>query len=221
MSESFSGKIGIMGGTFDPIHIGHLFLAEEAYSRIGLDKVLIMPSPAPYHRTDKAVTDVRHRINMIKLAIADNPHLEYSDFELTHPGAGYSADTLEAFKAENPGAEIYFIIGGDSLFSIENWKDPERVFKNAVILASKRENEEEGASGSCAANTACSGNDFKAQAEYLRKKYGAAIIDLETPTIGVSSSSIIKKIREGKTIKYHTADSVIEYIQSNRLYIES
>lgn len=216
MSEKYSGKTGIIGGTFDPIHIGHLFLAEGAYEAAGLSVVLFMPSPSPYHRTDKAVSSLSHRVNMVKLAIADNPHFAFSDFEFTHSFGGNTADMLEAFRAENPSAEPYFIMGGDSLFSIESWRDPERVFANAVILASPREGEQDGESGSCGPRTQGS---FFSQAEHLKEKYGARIVNLNTPAIGVSSSGIIKNIREGKTIKYHTVPGVVEYIYKNSLYI--
>ncbi len=227
-------KIGILGGTFDPIHFGHLLLAETAYDRLGLDKVLIMPAPDPYHRTDKDVSDSGHRAAMVQLAVSDNPHLEYSDFEMNLSGPTYTVDTLAAYKQAHPDHELYLIVGGDSLFSMENWKDPVRLFKLAVIVSSKRQNESEGASGSCKPTqmidlddngtddrleAASLHDEFLAQVEYLRTVYGADIIDIDIPNIDISSSDIISRIRDGRSVKYLLPDSVIEYINRNGLYI--
>ncbi len=227
-------KIGILGGTFDPIHFGHLFLAQTALDACGLDKVLIMPSPNPYYRTDKVVTDQTHRVNMINLAIADNPGLELSEFELTLPQPNYTAMTLEAFKIANPDAELFFILGGDSLFSIETWYEPQKLFDSVTILSSKREDEAKGASGSCEAsdNYLDFNNDgindreqvetledeFELQAEFLRRKYNANIINIHVPNIEISSSGIIRRIKAGQSVKYYLPDAVIDYIESNGLY---
>ena len=99
-------KTGIFGGTFDPIHSGHLILAESACDRFGLDKVLFMPAPDPYHRTDKHVTELTHRINMVKLAISGNPRFEFSDFELNLDGPTYTVNTLTEYNKAYPNEEL-------------------------------------------------------------------------------------------------------------------
>lgn len=234
MPMSSKHKIGILGGTFDPIHMGHLFLAETAYDRLGLDKVLLMPAPDPYHRIDKDVSSAEHRAAMVRLAVADNDHLEFSDFEMQITGPTFTADTLSAFCKEYPDADIYLIIGGDSLFSIEHWKDPEKVFSLATIVSSKRENEIKGASGSCLPSEMIDSDhdgiddrtqatslhdEFLIQADYLRNKFGARIIDIDIPNMEISSSDIIKRIREGRSVRYLLPDPVIEYIVDNGLYL--
>ena len=226
-------KIGILGGTFDPIHFGHLFLAETARDAVGLDKVLIMPSPTPYHRKDKVVSDAEHRCNMIKLAIADNPGFEFSDFEI-RINSIYTSETLSALKEEYPDSELYFIIGGDSLFSIESWYNPQAIFYSATILTSKREDQEAGASGICKPSDSFVDFDHdgindreqavtlednvQVQIRYLEEKFGARIVNVHVPNIEISSSKIISRIREGRSIKYYTPDSVIDYINEHNLY---
>ncbi|MGI6072030.1 MAG: nicotinate-nucleotide adenylyltransferase [Lachnospiraceae bacterium] len=228
------GKIGILGGTFDPIHYGHLLLAEAAYDNFGLDKVLLMPTPNPYHRTDKRVSDISSRIDMVKIAIADNPHLEFSDFELKLEGPTYTVNTLTAFKEKYPETELFFIVGGDSLFSMEHWKNVEKLLETATILSSVREEQRKGASGSLKGSTAKSDyngdgtddrmqtddllDEFELQAEYLHRKYGARIHNLNLPSINISSSDIVRRIKAGQSVRYFMPDEVIGYIKDNGLY---
>lgn len=223
-------KIGIFGGTFDPIHMGHLLLAESACCSFGLDKVLFMPTPSPYHRTDKKVLDLSHRISMVKLAIEGNDHFEFSDFEISLPGPTYTYNTLTRFREEYPDTEIYLIIGGDSLFSIEKWYNFRDIFDMAVILSSKRENESKGASGSLGSGTFTSGgmveadssdplhDEFTAKMEELRSRYGARAFDIEMPNIEISSSGIASRVREGRSFRYFVPENVYSYIVDNGLY---
>ncbi|MCQ2513342.1 MAG: nicotinate-nucleotide adenylyltransferase, partial [Lachnospiraceae bacterium] len=131
-------KIGILGGTFDPIHYGHLILAETAYDRFHLDKVLIMPAGDPYFKDlDKVGADL-HRAEMTKIAIWDNPHFEYSDLELKREGNTYTVDTLRILHEEYPNDELFFIIGSDTLYQMEKWNRPEEIFSLATFLTSTR-----------------------------------------------------------------------------------
>ena len=248
-------RIGIFGGTFDPMHLGHLRLAEHACERMGLEKMLIMPTPAPYHRTDKKVSGLEHRINMVKLTIADSKWLEFSDFEINLPGPTYTANTLKEFQNAWPDTEIYLVVGGDSLFSMQYWYQPEEIFSRAVILSSIRTGECGGASGICKAEPgnwqeaaavglaeSITGADQKseltasgaegqlrskehllktkwqAQADRLRNLYGARICDIEMPLTDISSSDIVRRVREGLSIEGLVKDSVAEYIFRNGLY---
>ena len=222
-------KIGLFGGTFDPIHIGHLFLAEAAYDKFGLDRVLFMPNPRPYHREKDNITPLSDRINMTKLAIEDNDHFEFSDFEIDLKGETYTSRTLEAFHEKYPDAELYFILGGDSLFSIEYWKDPEKIFALAVILSGKRQGQQRGATGILhpdheggldrARREAENTNDIlDDKIRDLKDRFNAEIYNLYVPNIEISSSDIKARIRDGMSIKYCTPDKVAGYIYEKGLY---
>ncbi len=123
-----TSKIGIMGGTFNPIHFAHLILAESAYEELNLDKILFMPSKKPPHKLNESIESDEHRIQMIQLAIKSNPHFDLSCVELEREGITYTADTLEELNRNYPQDEFYFIIGADSLFQIEDWWHPEQIF---------------------------------------------------------------------------------------------
>ena len=198
-------KIGILGGTFSPIHYGHLLLAETAYDRFGLDKVLIMPAGDPYFKNlDKVMAD-HHRENMTRLAIEGNPHFEFSDIELKREGNTYTVDTLCQLTEMYPDDEFFFIVGSDTLFSIEKWYRPAEIFEMAKLLTSRRNIEKE---------------DLDQQIDYLKNKYGAKIYNLYMPNIDISSTDIRDKVKHGMSIRYYTPDAVIQYIEENKLYLE-
>lgn len=198
-------KIGILGGTFSPIHYGHLILAETAYDRFGLDKVLIMPAGDPYFKDlDKLAAD-SHRENMTRLAIEGNPHFEFSDLELKREGNTYTVDTLHQLAELYPYDEFYFIVGSDTLYSIEKWYRPMEIFEMAKLLTSCRNIEKE---------------ELNQQIDYLKNKYGAKIYNLYMPNIDISSTDIRDKVKHGMSIRYYTPDAVIQYIEENKLYLE-
>lgn len=199
-------RIGILGGTFDPIHIGHLILAENAYEKFSLEFVYIMPTGDPPHKSDKHITLSRHRSNMVKAAIEDNPHFLYSGFELERDGVIYTSETLSLLTEQNPENEYYFIIGADSLLTIESWKDPEKIFGFSTILAAKRED--------------FIMDNLDMQINHLKKKYGCKIYRLDIPGIGISSTMINDKVKNKESIKYYVPHSVEEYIRKNNLYKE-
>jgi len=199
-----SKKVGILGGTFDPIHIGHLFLAENAYCQFGLDTVLIMPTGNPPHKTDKEVTDKMHRNKMVQLAIEDNGHLKLSLFEQERSGLIYTADTLKLLCENNPDCEYYFIVGGDSLAYMDKWYKPEVIFAHATILAAIRDDIDDKA--------------VESIADELKRRFGAKIELLRTPEIGVSSSLVRDRVKDGRSIRYYVPKDVEKYIYNNRLY---
>lgn len=196
-------KIGILGGTFDPIHYGHLLLAETAYDRFGLDKVLIMPAGDPYFKAERGVSPDPDRAEMTKRAIADNPHFEFSDMELLREGDSYTVDTLKQLKEQCPGDELFLILGSDTLFQIEKWYRPGEIFQLATILSSCRN---------------IPTQELNDQMEHLRNKYGAKVINLYMPNMDISSTDIRDKIRHGMSVKYFLPDPVIQYIQERGLY---
>lgn len=196
-------KIGIFGGTFDPIHYGHLLLAETAYDRFGMDKVLVMPAGDPYFKSDRNVSSDQDRMEMVKLAIAGNPHFEFSDLELNREGDTYTVETLEILKEQYPGDDLYLIVGSDTLFQMEKWYRPQDIFQMAAILSSRRNVENQ---------------ELNHQMDLLRKKYSAKIVNLYMPNIDISSTDIRDKVRHQMSVRYFLPDSVIEYIQAHHLY---
>lgn len=198
-------RIGILGGTFSPIHYGHLILAETAYDRFCLDKVLFMPAGNPYFKELGRIVSKNHREQMVKLAIQDNDHFEFNDLELNKSGNTYTYDTLESLHKMNPEDDLYFIVGSDSLFSLEKWYKIADIFELATILTSCRNNEF---------------SNVDQQIRYLKNKYSAKIFNLYMPDVDISSTDLRDKIKHGMSIKYLTPDAVIEYIKDNNLYLE-
>ncbi len=198
-------KIGIMGGTFNPIHFGHLFLAESAYEQVGLDQILFMPSKNPPHKAKPYQVTDQQRVEMIALAIRDNPHFALSTFELERNGYTYTADTLTLLKEEDPEKEYYFIVGADSLFMMHQWYQPQTVFSLCTVVATGRNNVEP--------------EKLSQQAEYLRQQYQAKILLLDMPTIQIASEEIRKRMLEQRSVRYYLPEAVIEYINNNRLYL--
>lgn len=200
-------KVGIMGGTFDPIHIGHLILGENAFLQFGLDQVLFMPSGNPPHKRDRrGRASTLQRVEMVQEAIGPNSHFALSLAETHDEGYTYTKETLERLKAENPDTEYYFIIGADSLFSFESWKEPEKICGLCTLVAAVRNH--------------ISGEEMDAQIRYLKEKLGAQIQKLDTPNIDISSGTIRSWLSLGKSIRYYVPDEVIRYIEKHGLYKE-
>ena len=199
-------KVGIMGGTFDPIHVGHLILAESAYQQFGLDEVLIMPSGNPPHKKDRTGgPTLDQRIEMVSLAIEDNDHFTLSTEEAHDKGYTYTRATLERLTSENPDTEYYFIMGADSLFYFDTWKDPERIAQLAVLVVATRYHVDEVQLSEAIAS--------------VGQKFGATIEKLSTPNMDISSSMIRDWIRQKQSIRYYVPDRVIDYITKAGLYI--
>ena len=197
-------KIGIMGGTFSPIHVGHLILAQGACEEYQLDKIVFLPNRQPPHKRGTGVLDEKHRAAMVKLAISDNAHFEFSDMELKRTGFSYTADTLQEFCKRYSGKEYYFLVGADSLDYIDQWYKPETIFQLAHILAAPRGN--------------LTLEEMEKKAQVLRKKYGAKISLLHQPNIEISSNYIRGLIKKGMSIRYYVPKEVEEYISENGLY---
>ena len=140
MKKEKARKIGIMGGTFDPIHIGHLILGENAWHQFGLEKVLFMPSANPPHKPNRiGRADIQERVDMVRGAIADNPHFELSLEEAFREDYCYTSETLQEMTVKHPDTEYYFIMGADSLFAFETWHEPQKICQNCVIVAAVRD----------------------------------------------------------------------------------
>lgn len=197
-------RVGIMGGTFNPIHLGHLITGECAYEQFGLNEVVFMPSKTPPHKAIEEHISAQDRAEMVKLAIAGNPHFTFSGMELERSGVTYTVDTLRELHEKNPDREYYFIIGGDSLFSFGKWRDTGEILRMATILAASR--------------YGLPKEKLQKQIDEITQEYGGTIHIVDMPTIDISSSEIRQKVKEGKEIRYYVNDDVRLYIQKNELY---
>lgn len=197
-------KVGIIGGTFNPIHMGHLILAEHAWSEFDLDEILFIPTGTSYFKDPKIVLDRKIRLDMTSDAIGHNSHFAMSTIETDRPGNSYTYETLEMLKSKNPEVTYYLIVGADSLFQMEKWKCPDIIMKNAIILVSVRQGQ--------------SLEELKKKTEELMEKFDSDIRILECPYIDISSTDIRNRIKNGKSVKYMIADVTLEYIEKNGLY---
>lgn len=201
------GRIGIMGGTFDPIHNGHLMIGRQAYKEYGLNEVWYMPSGHPPHKKNRNVSVPATRLAMTELAMKDHEGLVCSDFEVRRTGNTYTAQTLRLLHEEYPEHSFYFIIGADSLYEIENWYEPDQVLTQAVILTARREYEE-------------ADRPMDRQIAYLANKYGADIRTLHCGEMDISSAELRRMIASGQSISDYVPREVIEYIEAHGLYQE-
>lgn len=198
-----SWQIGVIGGTFDPIHIGHLIVAEQVRTRLGLDQMIFVPAGMPPHKLDQIVTPAQQRFEMVQLAIADNPHFASSRIDMERLGPSYTVDTLRLLL-DRWGAqtEIYFLMGSDSLIELPTWRQPDRLMRLCRIVAVGRPGY---------------GVDM---AELDRLLPGAAMLIrlMDTPIIDISSTDIKRRVREGRSIRYMVPASVEQYICAHQLY---
>ena len=199
-------KVGIMGGTFNPVHNGHLILAEQAREYCNLDEILFMPSGNSYMKGQGEIPDGDTRISMTALAIEENPHFALSTMEVERKGPTYTCETLAELKKLHPEIEYYFIVGADNLFSIETWWKPEEILAGCTLIVAARGDKEESAIINKAAE--------------LKEKYKARILILPERRFDVSSTEIREKIKRGESVRYLLPDKVIAYIEKNRLYKE-
>lgn len=197
-------KVGIMGGTFNPVHYGHLFLAENAYEQLALDKVLFMPTKNPPHKQRPEEVTQQQRVEMLQLAIKDNPHFELSTVELERQGMTYTADTLTFLKEKNKDTQYYFIVGADSLLYMQEWKKPQIIFDQCIVVAACRDQVNK--------------HELLKHARLLENSFHAKIEIIDMPVIQLSSRDIRDRLRLNKTVRYYIPDAVHEYIISNRLY---
>lgn len=191
-------KIGIYGGTFNPIHLGHVALAKSCADALSLDQVIFIPTYSPPHKEGKEVIEAHHRMNLCKLAVEDEPRFHVSDIEVSRKGLSYTVDTLRALKGLYPDAALYLIMGSDMYFTIEQWRSYEEILRLATVVTASRE----------------AGEFVGLQAKQsLLRKEGFESIVLENEVVEVSST----QLREG--IKEELLDpKVLEYIRQNQLY---
>ena len=195
-------NIGVLGGTFDPIHIGHLVVAEEARIKIGFSEVLFVPAGRPWLKLDRNITPAVQRVEMVRRAIADNPHFKLCTLEVERPGPSYTVDTLTMLKKQlGSEASLFFILGRDTLSELPLWKEPEKVVQLCRLVVAPR----------------LGSKDLKhlekAIPELLDK-----VIQLDMPVIGISSSGIRQRIAQGLPIRYLVPAEVEKYITGQKIY---
>lgn len=200
-------RIGIMGGTFDPIHNGHLMLAREAYKIFHLDEVWFMPNGRPPHKNITTIeSDVHHRIEMVALAIKDHPEYRLETYEAYSEATSYSYQTMEHFHSCYPDDRFYFIIGADSLFTLDCWVHPERIFPTCTILAAYRDEID-------------TPQEMLEQIHKLEYDYDSVDIRLMvTPLIHISSHELRQKIKNGESIHDDVPGVVEVYIKEHCLF---
>lgn len=197
-------RIGLMGGTFDPVHNAHLKLAERAYRQFSLDEVWMLPNGNPPHKQEKKQEDVMHRMEMLRLAIDGIPWLKLCSLESSGNKYHYTYETLQMLHEIYSEIQFYFIMGADSLFDFDDWKAPEIISKKCIILAANREH--------------CRLAKIQSRIEELHKRYGADIRILDTPDMDIASSEIRQWIRQDKDISNVVPAMVVDYIEEHSLY---
>ncbi|HEX75094.1 MAG TPA: nicotinate-nucleotide adenylyltransferase [Dehalococcoidia bacterium] len=196
--------IGILGGTFDPIHSGHLIMAEEARLRLGFSRVLFVPTGQPWLKVDRAITLAIHRVTMVKRAIATNPYFELSTTEVDRPGPSYTVDTIAILQQQlGTEARFFFLLGWDSLAELPQWKEPSRLVQKCQLVAIPR--------------LGLNPPDLKALESPIAG-ITQSVIWLDMPPIGISSSDIRKRVAQGLSIHYLVPDEVERYIEEQGLY---
>jgi len=196
MTQRRRTRIGILGGTFNPIHLGHLLIAQDALEAAGLDRVLVIPAATPPHKALAGNASATHRQRMVALAIAGDKRFALDDREIRRGGKSYSVDTLAELHAEHPSADFYFIIGADSLGELHLWKDARQLVKLCRFIAVTRPG-------------------------YVPKPARLAGLRyrlLDTHRCAIASRDIRARLRQGRSIRYLVPDTVVRYIEAQKLY---
>ena len=198
-------KTGIMGGTFNPIHYGHLLIAENAAEQFGLDEILFIPTGRSPHKSDRQILDAALRCDMIRLAISDNAAFRLSTIEIEADEVNYTYRTVDHLRDQSPDRELYFIMGGDSLQAFGTWRYPEHILDEAGLLVAVRDDVDEA--------------ELKEQIQSLEQRYPQArIACLKTPNYSLSSHRIRALAAKGRTIRYMVPEAVRCYIEEHHLY---
>ena len=196
-------KIGIFGGTFDPVHMAHLHMAQCALEQGQLDKVIFLPNGTPPHKENNGITDAEHRYNMLVLATEDNPRFEVSDYELTRDGFCYTVDTMRYFRSAYPEDSFVFILGADSLDYLDRWYDGENLIKENSFLVAVRDFRQ--------------GYDIQANIRRI-EDMGGKIELIQMPPLDISATYIRTTASRGCSVAYLTTPEVEQYIRDKELY---
>lgn len=196
-------RVGLLGGTFDPVHIGHLFIAEEAHATLKLENVYFVPAGEPPHKMGEPVTSAEHRVAMVRLAIAANEHFALSLVDVDRPGPSYSVDMVRLFRqALGKDAKIYFIMGLDSFLDLPNWHRPDELIRMCELVVVRRPGYRQDV-----AMLECRIPGLSERARFVR-----------SPMLDISSTDIERRVRAGQPIRYLVPDVIADYIYAHNLY---
>lgn len=203
-------RLGLMGGTFDPLHYGHLVIAEEVYAVLGLDEMVFIPAGEPPHKIGHVVTPAADRLAMLELALAPNPHFSISTVDLERSGPSYTVDTLRLLRQQwGDAAALYFVIGWDSLEELNSWYDPQGVLAQLDYLVAVHRPGHEEQPG------------YREQLERQLPGILPHLLTVPVPQLDISASDLRQRVAEGRPIRYQTPDAIVEYIREHHLYQEA
>ena len=197
-------RVGVLGGTFDPVHLGHLAIAEEVRIKLDLDRVIFIPAGQPRLRADEYLTPAIDRLRMVELAIGDNPRFQVCDIEIQRSGPTFTVDTLvELGQRLDPDTSLYFIVGADILGQFHRWKDPEKVLEACHLVVVSR-----------------AGHQDDDWPEWFQGADSAKdkVTQLEIPMVDISGTEIRRRASLGESVRHLVPDLVAEYIQDRKLY---
>ena len=197
-------KIGILGGTFNPPHNGHLFLAKQLFGEFSLDKVLLIPTGTPPHKRDISVAEDKHRLNMLRCMVGEFPYMEVSDIEMKRPGYTYTVDTLTELEKLYLYSEFKYIIGTDTLFELTTWKEFETVFTMTDFICVMRPGDDT--------------EKVNERIAYMKEKYGKVVLMSGKEGPDISSTDIRNRLKLGKSIEELVPACVREYIEEHHVY---
>ena len=195
-------KLGVLGGTFDPPHLGHLVLAEHAREQLGLDRVLWVPAGSPWRKAEREVSAVAQRAAMVRLAIAGHGAFELSTLEVDRAGPSYSVETLQALHDASPADGLYFIVGLDALRDLPGWHEPARLIELATLAVAARSGERPG----------------EADLERLLLGLAKRVVWIEMPRLDISGTDLRRRAGVGRSLRYLVPDAVEAYIREQGLY---
>jgi nicotinate-nucleotide adenylyltransferase len=197
-------RIGILGGTFNPPHLGHLVVAQEAYRELDLDQVLLIPAGLPPHKPVEDEPGPEHRLELCRLAVGDDARFTVSDLELLRDGPSFTVDTLKTLRTQSPSDDLFLILGGDIAAGLPRWHEPERVLELATVAIAKRRGTSKAA----------------VQDALAQLTGGERARFFQMPRIGISSTMVRRRVRAGQPIRYFVPDGVMHYIETHRLYVQ-
>lgn len=189
-------RVGILGGTFDPPHLGHLLIAQEVQERLKLDQIFFIPAALPPHKKKIKISPAYHRLGMVNLAVQNNPNFKVSELELKRKGASYTVDTLRDLTRKYSSAQFFLILGADNVNYIKSWKEPEEIFRLAKVIFVPRPG-------------------FKNNKAKRRLKKG---VFLRLRELDISSTDIRERVKKGRSIRYLVPEKILRYIQKHNLY---
>lgn len=196
-------SIGIFGGTFDPPHLGHLILAAEARAQLGLERLLWVLTPDPPHKQGQSIAPLEQRLEMVKLAIADDPQFEISSVEMNRPGPHYALDTVQILAAQNPGAKLVYLMGGDSLRDLPNWHRPVEFVSACHLIGVMRRPGD------------------AVELGFLEKSLPgltAKVRFVDAPLLEIAAREVRNRIADGRPFRYFLPERVYKYVDSHGLY---